>query len=125
MSRPNSGEPGLAHSGGRHLSTLTSLRRWRFRHSRPPGRHEAVAGPDSRSRRLARKALWTLVALGSLFVYLLTWRLIGQEVSVASRSGAAGGRVLLVAARQPGSPSPDAGEARDGWCCSPHESSRA
>jgi hypothetical protein len=66
----------MVRSGGRHLSRLTSFRRWRFRHTRSPGRHEAVPNPNRQSRLVARTALWTLVAGLSLLIYLLAWQLI-------------------------------------------------
>jgi hypothetical protein len=77
----------MVRSGGRHLSRLTSFRRWRFRHTRPPGRHEAVPNPNRQSRLVARTALWTLVAGLSLLIYLLAWQLINEELAADAHSG--------------------------------------
>src|SRR3954447_22442225 len=89
MSRSERDPLGTAPSGGRHLSPLTSYRRWRFRHGHPPGRHQAVPNPNRQSRLVARTALWTLLAGISLLVYLLAWQLINQELAADAhrRSG--------------------------------------
>jgi hypothetical protein len=77
----------MVRSGGRHLSPLTSFRRWRFRHTRPPGRHQAVPNPNRQSRLVVRTALWTLVAGLSLLVYLLAWQLINEELAADASDG--------------------------------------